>query len=278
MAQTAFKHLQDQLKWVDLVFEVADARLPVSSRHPDTDRLFSNKPRVVVLAKEDLADPKLVKYFLEELTDANKQAAVACSLKESKGKSKLIDLALALTEEKRLAQKKKGLLPRPMRACVVGMPNVGKSSLINWLIGTKRAKVGDQPGVTKGTQWIRLHPQLELMDTPGILPHTSLAKNTTFKLSLLNLFPEAQYDLEDIAEQGLTLIQERYPDALYTYEKSAKSTEDTPGGVFTLAHLARLRNCLAAGGKLDERRAATIFLNDLRTGKLGRITLDARQE
>lgn len=274
MAQTAFKLLQDQLKWVDLVFEVADARLPVSSRHPDSDRLFSGKPRVLVLAKEDLADPKLVNYFIDHLTIAKKQSVVACALKESKGKSKLINLALALTEEKRLAQKKKGLLPRPVRACVVGMPNVGKSSLINWLIGTKRAKVGDQPGITKGTQWIRLHPQLELLDTPGILPHTSLSRNTIFKLSLLNLFPEAQYDLEDIAEQGITLVQERYPQAIANYENS----EAVPGGVFTLAQLARLRNCLAAGGKLDERRAATIFLNDLRTGKLGRITLDARQD
>src|SRR6185369_1268140 len=166
---TAFQRLQDQLKWVDLVFEVRDARVPACSRHPKSDELFGSKPRIIVLAKEDLADPALVKEWLRSLALPENQTSIALDLKYARGKDKLISLVLELTKAKRQQIANKGLLPRPMRGCVVGMPNVGKSSLINWLIGRRKALVGNKPGVTKGTQWVRLHPQVELLDTPGIL-------------------------------------------------------------------------------------------------------------
>jgi ribosome biogenesis GTPase A len=153
-----------------------------------------------------------------------------------------------------------------MRVCVVGMPNVGKSSLINWLVGRKRMKVGDRPGITKAPQWLRIHPQIELLDTPGVLPNVSLDKETLLKLSLLNLLSENTYDAEQIANSGLALLSSLYIDRISDYFGS-------PQGL-NLEVLARKRNFIGPGGKLDTRRAATSFLTDLREGKLGSIMLD----
>lgn len=265
---SAFQNLQDQLKWVDLIFEVRDARLPQSSGHPRAKQIFSDKPRLIVLAKQDLADEQAVSFWLTNLSQTNSLKTMSLSLKQSRGKDKVIKLALELTAAKREALMKRGLLPRPMRACVVGMPNVGKSSFINWLIGQKRAKVGDRPGVTKGTQWVRLHSQLELLDSPGILPHEEFCEGTRLKLALLNLLPDSTYDQEQVVESGLPLIESMYPSAFSFYGL------DPGKKTIGLIELAQARNCLARGGKPDTRRAASIFLNDLREGRLGRLTLD----
>jgi ribosome biogenesis GTPase A len=265
---TAFQRLQDQLKWVDLVFEVRDARVPATSKHPKSDELFGNKPRIIVLAKDDLADPARIKDWLSVLSSPDKQAAVALALKFAQGKEKLISLVLELTKDKREQIAKKGLLPRPMRGCVVGMPNVGKSSLINWLIGRKKALVGNKPGVTKGTQWVRLHPQVELLDTPGILPIAQFDEITTNKLALLNLVPDNLYDQEEVADAGLTLVRETYPGMLERY--GLNPADAAP----LLEQIAQARGCIGPGGKFDIRRAAGIFLSDVRDGRVGRITLD----
>ncbi len=264
-----FQRIQDQLKWVDLVFEVRDARLPESSGHPRARQLFGGKPRVIVLAKKDLADQQLLQLWLKALCEGPHQQALALSLKQAQGRERLINLALALTVARRDALKARGLLPRPMRACVVGMPNVGKSSLVNWLIGRRKTLVGDRPGVTRGTQWVRLHEQLELMDTPGILPHTALPEAAAMRLSLLNLLPEKTYDPEEVAARGMALLESRYPGTL---EKCYRK-EGSPAPA-SLEDLARARNCLGPGGLPDRRRAASLFLGDLREGKLGLFTLD----
>jgi ribosome biogenesis GTPase A len=271
---SALKRLQDQLKWVDLVFEVRDARAPHSSGHPRAGELFGTKPRLVVLAKQDLADPVAIAGWLAELSAADHAGALALALKQARGKDKLISQALDLTAGARQARASKGILPRPMRACVVGMPNVGKSSFINWLVGKRGTQVGDRPGITRGPQWVRLNPELELLDTPGILPHTSFAEQTRLILALLNLIPDSGYDSEEVARAGLILLKDKYPGML------SKNYGGTADDQVNLSHLATLRNCLLPGGKLDERRAAQLFLNDLRSGRLGRITLDkwARQD
>lgn len=266
---SAFQRIQDQLKWVDLIFEVRDARAPFSSGHPGAGGLFGNKPRVVVLAKQDLAEPETLKEWLDAMSGRAENAAIALSLKQTRGKDRLISLALELTAARREAHARKGLLPRPIRVCVVGMPNVGKSSLINWLIGRRKTLVGDRPGITKGAQWVRLHAQLELLDTPGILPNTELPETIRTKLAVLNLLPENVYDYEYVAQEGIILLEDKYPGMLaHHYGLSA-------GTLVTLAEIARKRNCLGPGGRADTRRAATLLLNDLRDGKLGRITLDS---
>ncbi len=269
MKLSAFQRLQDQLKWVDLVFEVRDARAPRASGHPQAANLFGKNPRVIVLAKQDLADPRLLEDWLQSLSDSPGQTALAVSLKQAKGREAVISAALKLTAPSRQKRSGKGLLPRPMRACVVGMPNVGKSSLINWLVGRRKALVGDRPGVTKGAQWVRLHAQLELLDTPGILPNTSLPENTRLTLAVLNLLPEALYDLEEVSTTGIRLIEDRYPGRIAAHY--GITTEQLP----TLISIAKVRNCLSSGGKLDTRRAASLLYTDIKEGRLGRLTLES---
>jgi ribosome biogenesis GTPase A len=266
---SAFQRLQDQLKWVDLIFEVRDARVPESSRHPKSEQIFGQKPRIVVLCKEDLADPAASAEWLKYFKRQSQKQAMFLSLKRGSGKERLIDLAVAACSHKLETRQARGLLPRPVRACVVGMPNVGKSSLINWLIGRKKAQTGDRPGITKGPQWVRLHPQLELLDTPGILPPVAFSPNVKLKLALLNLLPDNLYDLEEVSTWGIAALQERYKPLLEQWGIDPLISALSP-----LEQVAKNRNCLASGGILDTRRAAGIFINDLRDGKLGRITLD----
>ena len=189
-SRTAFQHLQEQLKFVDIIIEVLDARAPLSSRHPRSGQIFGGKPRILIITKEDLGDPALIKHWVKQFSEESKDGqALALSLKTEKNKDKIFNLVLALTKDKRQQLAGKGLLPRPMRICVVGMPNVGKSSLINWLIGQKKTKVGNKPGVTKGAQWVRVHPQIELLDTPGILPAFAFSQDVSNKLAFLDFFP-----------------------------------------------------------------------------------------
>jgi ribosome biogenesis GTPase A len=257
---TAFQRLKEQIKWVDVVFEICDARCPTASRHPKSDEIFGHKTRLMILTKEDLADTRALESWQDK--------AFALSLKTQRGKDKLIRHALTVTEEKRAALTRKGILPRPMRVCVVGMPNVGKSSLINWLIGIKKTAVANRPGVTKGTQWVRVHPQLELLDTPGILPVGALSADAVLKLSLFNLIPASSYEIEDVARRGLDILQQTYPLLIQAYIPGVEP------GLATLEELAKKRNFLTSGGKPDHMRAAGTFLTDLRSGKIGRITLD----
>lgn len=260
------------LKWVDLVVEIVDARVPLSTIHPKSQEIFGHKPRLTILTKEDLADEQAVAKHLSAFASQTNRKAIALSLKVQKGKERVIALTLQLTKEKREAIAKRGLLPRPVRICVVGMPNVGKSSFINWLVGRKKAKVGDTPGVTKGTQWVRVHPQIELLDTPGILPHFTLHKGTALKLAFLNLLPPHTYDQEQVAADGLNLLRHQYPQLLSAYMPNSPISETS------LTDIAKARNMLGTGGKLDTSRAAITLLQDVRSGKIGRITLDAPEE
>ena len=269
---TAYKSLQESIKWVDLVIEVLDARAPLSSRHPNAQEIFGHKPKLVVLSKEDLADAGKVRDWVTIMVSRDRDseqpaASLSLSLKTQKNRNKILDIALALTEKKRQALAKKGLLPRPMRAVVVGMPNVGKSSLINWMIGKNKAKAANKPGVTRGPQWVRVHPQIELLDTPGFLPPASFSEDVRLKLALFNLIPETSYDQEDVARHGLNLLERTYPTLVKQYIPGAAE-------VLSLEEFASLRHFLTHGGKLDTSRAASTFLTDLRNGRLGRVTLD----
>jgi ribosome biogenesis GTPase A len=268
-SSTAFSRLQAQLQAVDLLFEVRDARLPLSSRHPKAGEIFGNKPRVIVLAKQDLADADELKDWLARLSADPQTDALALSFKFHKGQDKLVSASLKLTEAKRAALARKGLLPRAMRACVVGLPNVGKSTLINWLTGRRKAQTGDRPGITRGTQWVRVHPQLELLDTPGILPPVAFGREVATKLALCNILPAEHYEIDAVAEFGLHWLAERNPVALQEVYGNQLVENDV-----NLDNLAKARSCVMAGGKPDTKRAAAIFVNDFRSGKLGKYILD----
>ena len=269
---------------MDLVIEVLDGRLPVSTRHPRSDEIFGNKPRLVIYSKLDVADSRRLKDYVKQVNAQHEaemerylqeggamlapMRAVAVSLKGRDNKASFIESSLLLTKDKRESLERKGLLPRPMRACVVGIPNVGKSSLINWFIGKKHARTGDMPGVTRGNQWIRVHPQLELLDTPGILPPTLFSRETMSRLSVLNLVPPDTYDTLEAAHQALILLKRYYPEVLDKYVPGLAASADG------LIHIAESKNFLASGAKLDDLRAANILLRDIRDGKLGPLTLD----
>ncbi len=265
---TAFQRLVETVKWVDLIIEVLDGRLPLSTRHPASAEIFGNKPRLLIYSKSDLSDLNKLKAFVAAQPVADNARVLILDLKSAANKSTFIEAALAVTADKRASLAGKGLLPRPVRACVVGIPNVGKSSLINWFIGRKRARTGDMPGVTRGTQWIRVHPQLELLDTPGILPPTLFGPETRQRLAFLNLVPADSYEATDAANFGLMMMRKYYPKLLEAYEPGL--SEDMDG----LDYIALKRSYLVYGGKLDHIRAANIFLRDVRAGKLGHLTLD----
>ncbi|MBU6450266.1 MAG: ribosome biogenesis GTPase YlqF [Cyanobacteria bacterium REEB67] len=272
---TPFQRLTEIVKWVDLVIEVLDGRMPVSTRHPSSDQIFGNKPRVTIYSKMDLSDIERLKILAAEMSAVggsneadSTHRSLILSLKSRENKGKFIEAALAVTKAKRDSLQRRGILPRPMRACVVGIPNVGKSSLINWFIGQKRTKTGDMPGVTKGTQWIRVDPQLELLDTPGILPPVALSPETHDRLAFLNLVPPSTYNTEEIAKFGIAHMQRFYADRLNEYCAGLGESEDG------LMHIAEVRRYLSSGARLDDLRAANIFLRDVRDGKLGRLTLD----
>lgn len=273
--KTAFGRWQDQLKWVDLVFEVRDSRLPETSTHPNILSIVGNKPRLIILSKSDLVDLRKLDAWLSRNKNNHDAGYLALNLKDGKGKNKLIDKALELTEKKRQQIAAKGLLPRPMRAIVVGLPNVGKSSFINWLVGGKRAKVGNQPGVTRGMQWIRLHKDLELLDSPGILPNFALKDSVQNKLALLNLIQEGNYDFDQMAESSLSLVLNNYPDILKFYKvEQVQSEQQEEPTLDPFSAIAQSRRFLSTGGELDRDRAKRLFVSDLRSGLLGRIMLD----
>jgi ribosome biogenesis GTPase A len=306
-ASTPFQRLTEIVKWVDLVIEVLDGRLPETTRHPASRDIFGKKPRVIIYSKSDLSDRDKLRAFVKSVeaqisASANANAGSDLDLEtdldsateiDSKGsgqaprypekrlildlksmahKNTFIEAAIAVTASKREALARKGLLQRPMRACVVGIPNVGKSSLINWFVGRKKAKTGDSPGVTRGTQWIRVHPQLEMLDTPGILPANLFNAEERQRLALLNLLPAEGYDNVEIAKFGLMLMKKYYPKRLETYLEGLSQIEDG------LDYIAEKKHYLGNGGRLDHYRAATIFLRDLRAGKLGEVTFDNLSE
>jgi ribosome biogenesis GTPase A len=266
--RTAFQNIKEQIKVADLLFEVLDARLPKSSRHPESLALFGNKPRLVILAKQDLCDKTQLANFIDKLKQEPNTHVLALDLKTSKDKKQVIDLALKLTAAKHASQQKRGLLPRPIRACVIGLPNVGKSSFINWLIGRKKTNVGNRPGITRGPQWIRLHPQLELLDTPGILPPAAFEPIAKLKLALCNLLPTSHFDAEEVANYGLSLVAKKNLSAFKFYGNDFMQSQKA------LVDLALAKNCLIAGGKPDIMRAASMFINDFRLGNLGKYLLD----
>lgn len=265
----AERKLQEQTSLVDIIIEVIDARIPLSSLYEGIEKLTGNKPRLLIINKSDLADNNLNLKWVEYFEKKTKMPVILMNSSSAKDVSSVIKVAVELGRpqiEKLIA---KGRLPRPIRAMVIGMPNVGKSSIINKLIKTFKARTGSKAGVTRATQWIRVNPKLELMDTPGIIPVKLDDQNKAVKLAIVNSISENAYNNVEIAQELLNILCEKYIDLLKSQYNLA-NVDECPA----LSYIACARNWLLPGGIPDINRCASVILADFRHGRIGNITLD----
>lgn len=282
----AKRNMQEDVKLVDLIIELVDARVPSSSRNPDIDRLGQGKARLILMNKSDLADPALSALWKVRFEEKGYQAVLLDA--RASGQMKLVNRAIEeACKEKRERDRKRGILNRPIRAMVVGIPNVGKSTFINSFAGKAAAKTGNKPGVTKGNQWIRLNKGVELLDTPGILWPKFEDKMVGIRLAAIGSVSDEVLDLIELSVYVIRLLSERYPGRIEEryplQEESDTPVEDivTADGkpldpAYTrLTQIARQRGCVLRGGELDYEKAARLILDDFRGGRFGRITLEA---
>ena len=265
----AERKLQEQASLVDIILEVIDARIPLSSSYCALEKLTNNKPRILIMNKSDLADPEMNLKWQKFLSKEDLPVLLTSS-NSSRDISSIISAAIELGKPKISQIIAKGRLPRPIRAMVVGMPNVGKSSIINKLIKTSKANVGAKAGVTRVAQWIRVNPKLELMDTPGVIPTKLDSQERAIKLAIVNSISENAYDQIEVAQELLNILYNTYPDLLQNYYKLS-NMDNVP----TLEDIANARNWLISGNKPDINRSAVIVLSDFRHGKIGKITLES---
>lgn len=263
----AKRQMEENLKKVDFIIEVRDARMPQASKNPLIDELSQNKPRLVILSKKDKADPKLTEAWIEQLKSDDSRA-LAIDLIQENFKNKIISESLILNAPFIEKQKKRGIRPRALRAMVVGIPNVGKSTFINSLAKRKAAMTGDKPGVTKALQWIKVGKELEVLDTPGVLWPKLEDQNSALTLAALGSIKDEIVHMDDLALYCCEFLSQYHPQALLnTY--GIEKIEDTPWE--TLQAIARKRGWLLKGD-IDENRTMRSFIQDIRSGKLGRIT------
>ncbi len=261
----AERKLKEQLSLVDAVIEVIDARLPYSSSYDNITGLLGEKPRLILLNKSDLTEKAELKPWIKKLEDASGYPVLLTDAKNSKDLSNIVKKAVELAEPRIQALMAKGLLRRPARVMVVGMPNVGKSSVINKLTRSSKTKTGAKAGVTRQQQWVRINPQLELLDTPGIIPMKQDNQEVAKKLAFVNSISENAYSNEPVASQLLELLSKKYPEQVKDYYK----TED-----LSLESIAIARNWIISGGNPDIERTAVYVLRDFREGKIGKFILD----
>ncbi len=265
----AKRMLEDNLRLIDAVIELVDARAPEASRNPDFDALFAGKARVLLLNKSDLSDPatnkRWVAYYKRKGIEAAELVSTGAGAKALT--VRLIERACA----ERIKKAEKKGVKKTVRVLVAGIPNVGKSTLINRIAGEKRAQTGDKPGVTKGKQWVKITPHLELLDSPGLLWPKLENNEYAAHLAFLGSINDEILDLESLAERLLGTLRTLAPEALFSRYK--KLTADTPDGAL-LEAVARSRGFIVKGGEIDAERAARIVLDEFRAGKIGRITLE----
>lgn len=264
----AEKKLKEQLSLVDAVIEVLDARLPYSSSYDNITRLLGEKPRLILLNKADLTDKNELKKWISCIKEKTGFPVLATDAKNSKDLSIIVKKCVELSEPRIQALMKKGLLRRPARVMVVGMPNVGKSSIINKLTRSSKTKIGAKAGVTRQQQWVRLNPQLELLDTPGIIPMKQEDQQRAKKLAFVNAVSENAYSNEIVAKELLSLLGEKYE---YQTKEFYKLSDDK---ILTLENIALERNWIISGGSPDLERTSVYVLRDFREGKIGKFILD----
>ena len=267
----AKRMMQENIKLIDLVIELVDARIPVSSRNPDIDELGKNKSRLILLNKADLAEDKWNDAWAEYFREKG-FFVVKVNSKKGGGLKSIQGVIQEACKEKMERDRKRGILNRPVRAMVVGIPNVGKSTFINALAGKACAKTGNKPGVTRGLSWVRLTPYLELMDSPGMLWPKIEDEKAGAAIALLGSVRQEILDEEQMAFYLVDMLREAEPELLMQRYKLEELAED-PWDV--LGQICRKRGFLVRGGEFDYERGAKTLLEEFRNGKLGRFSLQA---
>ena len=265
----AKRMMQENIKVIDLIIELLDARVPLSSRNPDIDELGKNKARLILLNKADLAEEKQNDAWMEYFKEKG-FAVVKVNSKKGGGIKSIQGVIQEACKEKIERDRKRGILNRPVRAMVVGIPNVGKSTFINSLAGKACAKTGNKPGVTQGKQWIRLNTNVELLDTPGILWPKFEDQTVGLHLAFIGSIKDEILNTEELAAELIGLLLKYYPGILEE-KYSIEEVEDT---YQCLAKIAESRHCLSKGNELDTEKAAILLMDDFRNGRLGRLTLE----
>lgn len=264
------REIKENLKLVDAVIEIRDARIPRSSANPDIDKLCEGKPRVILLNKSDLSESKVTKMWMNNLSSENvKVIEVNCLT--GKGLNQIKPTLDLLLKEKHDRLKAKGLVKIQMRVMVVGIPNVGKSTFINKMAKNNIAKTGDRPGVTKSKQWIKTKMDIEMLDTPGVLWPKFEDEKTALNLAFTGAIKDEIMDIEELSFNLVKRLQSFYGDKLKERYKIEEINEDP---LETLNSIARKRGCLVKGGEIDYNRISVILLDEFRGGKIGNISLE----
>ena len=265
----ARRMMQENIKLIDVFIELVDARVPLSSRNPDIDQMGQNKSRLILLNKADLADESKNRQWSEWFQEKGFYTAVVDS--RNRGSLKAVNgIIREACQEKLERDKRKGIKNRPIRAMVAGIPNVGKSTFINSFAGKACARTGNQPGVTKGKQWIRLNKNVELLDTPGILWPKFDDPQVGCRLAMIGAVKDELVNIDELSLELIKYLVDVYPGVLK--ERYEADESGTPGQV--LETIAQVRKCIQKGGELDYSKAAVLLMDEFRSGKLGRITLE----
>lgn len=268
----AKRMMQENISLIDLVIELVDARIPLSSRNPDIDKLGKDKSRLILLNKSDLADPSANKRWMAYFQERGFHV-LEVNAKTGQGLRQIQPMVREACREKIERDRKRGIKNRPVRAIVVGIPNVGKSTFINSFAGKACTKTGNKPGVTKGKQWIRLNKELELLDTPGILWPKFESEDVGKRLAMIGSMNDEILQMTELAAELLAYLLVHYRQALFArYQVEEDAKEITP--VQMLSLICENRKCYKKGQEPDFEKAAALLVDDFRNGRIGRITLE----
>ena len=266
----ARRQVTEKLKLVDIIFELVDARIPQSSRNPMIDEIIQHKPRIVLLNKADMADGERTKQWIAHFKKQGIQA-LAINSQAGVGMKEITALANVVLAEKFDRMRAKGVRPRAIRAMIVGIPNAGKSTLINRLAKKNIAKTGNTPGVTKAQQWIKVGKELELLDTPGILWPKFEDQSVGLKLALTGAIKDTILNLQDIAIYGLRFLEQKYPERLKERFQLQEIPEDI---VEFFDRIGVVRGCLTGGAVVDYDKVTELVIREIRSEKFGRLTFE----
>ncbi len=264
----AKREIEEKLKFVDIVFELVDARVPISSRNPMINEILKNKPRLILMTKSIMSDEVFNNKFVKEINESSNIKALLIDSISGLNINKIVSYCKEILKEKLEKEKAKGMKPRPIRTMVLGIPNVGKSTLINKLVGKKTAVVGNKPGVTKSLQWIRINKDLDLLDTPGVLWPKFEDQKVGYHLALTGAIKDDIIYKDDLILYFIDFLKQYYPNALSIYNVT-KETDN----IEILNTIGRNKNFIR-NKEIEYERVYELILNDFRNLKLGHITLD----